>query len=189
MGGVGSTGTILKTTNGGTDWTFQAKDTLPFLNSVYFTDKDNGYAVGYNGSIMKTINGGTLWTLQMSGTTSYFSSVFFTGVNTGYAVGQNGVILKTENGGGYPLEINEKYPISNRIKIYPNPSSDKITIEASKTFSTGHLSILNLNSQEILSQTITKPSTQIDISTFPTGVYFVKLTGEKEVSVGKFIKN
>jgi len=48
--------------------------------------------------------------------------------------------------------------------------------------------ILNINGQEILKQTITKPSTQIDISTFQSGIYFVKLTGERSVTVGKFIK-
>ena len=76
-----------------------------------------------------------------------------------------------------------------QLSIYPNPATASIIIKTSEPFTPGRLCILNLNGQEILQQTISKPSTHIDISAFPTGFYIVKLTGEKEVSVGKFIKN
>ena len=57
-----NTGIILKTNNGGTNWSKQnSRTTLP-LSSVYFLDSDTGYAVGgwYEGNIiLKTTNGGT----------------------------------------------------------------------------------------------------------------------------------
>lgn len=74
------------------------------------------------------------------------------------------------------------------FSIYPNPTSDFITIEISTIQTQIHLSIMNLNCQQLITRQISEPKTQIDISNLPSGVYFVRLTGEKIVQVGKFIK-
>ena len=79
----------------------------------------------------------------------------------------------------------EGIAMSSAMKIHPNPTSTHITIE---TPVESQLSILNLNGQELLMQTTTEPKTIINISTLPNGVYFVRVTGEKIVGVGKFIK-
>ena len=55
---VGDNGTILKTSNGGTNWTAETSGTTNDLTSVYFSDADTGYAVGSSGTILKTNNGG-----------------------------------------------------------------------------------------------------------------------------------
>jgi len=78
-------------------------------------------------------------------------------------------------------EINK----SNTFSIYPNPTSTGITIESSTK---GQLTILNLSGQQFITRQITEPKTQIDISTLPSGVYFVRLMGERTVQIGKFIK-
>jgi photosystem II stability/assembly factor-like uncharacterized protein len=96
---VGESGTILKTTNGGTNWTSQTSGTTEYLWSVYFPDVNTGYIVGFNGTILKTINGGITWTSQTSGTNKHLFSVYFTDANTGYIAGNAGIILKTTNGG------------------------------------------------------------------------------------------
>jgi hypothetical protein len=77
---------------------------------------------------------------------------------------------------------------SSRISIYPNPAHDNITIETSFALSQVQLSISNLNGQQLITSQITLPKTQIDISNLPGGVYFVRLTNDKTVEVGKFIK-
>lgn len=71
------------------------------------------------------------------------------------------------------------------LTIYPNPASITITIE---TTSKGQLSILNLNGNQLLQKEITKPRIQFDISTLPGGVYIVRLTNDKTVEVGKFVR-
>ena len=73
----------------------------------------------------------------------------------------------------------------NHISIYPNPGSVSITISATIK---GRLSLQNLNGQDILKHEITQPTTTIDISTLPGGIYIVKLMGEKTIQVGKFVK-
>ena len=98
---VGDHGTILKTTNGGTLWTFQSSGITYNLKSVFFVGS-TGYAVGDNGTLLKTYDGGSTWNSISSGTINGLTSVFFTDANTGYAVGgslSGGFIINTNDGG------------------------------------------------------------------------------------------
>jgi hypothetical protein len=45
-----------------------------------------------------------------------------------------------------------------------------------------------MNGQQLISRQFTESRTQLDISNLPSGVYFVRMTGEKFVALGKFIK-
>jgi len=184
---VGDHGTILKTTNGGTNWVALLSGTNQWLNSVYFADANTGFAVGGStrSIILKTTNGGNNWVVWSSGTNEWFRSVYFTDTNTGYTVGYNGTILKTTNGGGYPQGVNDLPSISNSIKLYPNPAVNELTVE---TFEKGILSVFNLNGELLLQLKITESTTKIDITTLPKGLYLLKLVGEKDVRTGKFIK-
>lgn len=72
--------------------------------------------------------------------------------------------------------------------LYPNPSFDEICIETSENQNHSELSIINLDGQQIITRQITEPKTQLDISSLPRVVYFVRVTGERAVQVGKFLK-
>jgi len=80
---------------------------------------------------------------------------------------------------------NSEVNLQSAFRLYPNPTSTNITIE---TPAQSQLSILNLHGQELITRQITEPKTQIDISSLPAGVYFVRLTGERTVKVGKIVK-
>ena len=82
--------------------------------------------------------------------------------------------------------INE--PQKSGLSLYPNPASNQVTIETSVTPTQSQLSIMNLSGQQLITSQITEPKIQIDISTLPSGVYFMRLTGERTVKVGKIIK-
>jgi hypothetical protein len=86
------------------------------------------------------------------------------------------------------LGINDLKLQHTSITFYPNPATDKITIETAATLTNSQLSIMNLNGQELMTRQITSPKTQIDISNLPNGVYFVRLTNDKTMDVGKFVK-
>ena len=58
---VGNCGTILKTTNGGTNWVILNPGISADLLSAFFIHADTGYAVGAAGVILKTVNGGADW--------------------------------------------------------------------------------------------------------------------------------
>lgn len=75
------------------------------------------------------------------------------------------------------------------LLIYPNPSNSSITIElptqpSKYTF----LIISNTNGQLLITQSITKPQSDIDISHLPNGIYIVKMRNNKNVMVQKVIK-
>jgi Secretion system C-terminal sorting domain len=76
----------------------------------------------------------------------------------------------------------------SRLSLYPNPATDKITIVSIATPIQSQLSIMNLNGKELTTRQITQPQTQIDISNLPSGVYFVRLTSDRTVEMGKIIK-
>ena len=86
------------------------------------------------------------------------------------------------------MGINDYMVPSKCIVLFPNPSSDFITIETSELPTPSQLSISNLNGEELFTRQITSPKTQLDISSLPSGVYFVRLTCEKKAATGKFIK-
>ena len=96
---VGISGTILRTTNGGTNWISQSSGTIEYLRDVSFSDANIGTVVGSVGTILRTSNGGTNWISQSSGTTEQLWGVSFADANVGTAVGENGTILRTTNGG------------------------------------------------------------------------------------------
>ncbi len=96
---VGTTGTIIRTTNGGTSWTTQNSGVTNQLNCVSFVGTNVGTVGGSGGTILRTTNGGLTWTQQTSGTTNNLRGVYFTDANTGTAVGASGTILRTTNGG------------------------------------------------------------------------------------------
>jgi hypothetical protein len=86
------------------------------------------------------------------------------------------------------LGINDLKLQDTGITIYPNPASDQITVLAPATQAKNQLSIINLNGQEVLTCQIIQPKTQIDISTLPVGVYFIRVANDKTVEVGRFVK-
>lgn len=103
---VGQSGTILKTTNSGTNWSSQSSGTSNHLFGVYFVSANTGWAIGDIGTILKTTNGGTNWVTQTSGTYYQLRQVTFFNASTGYIVGWYGTILRTTNGGTNWVSLN-----------------------------------------------------------------------------------
>jgi photosystem II stability/assembly factor-like uncharacterized protein len=58
----GESAVILNTTDGGTTWAPQSPGVPAALNSIYFKDNSNGFAVGAAGTALKTTDGGASWT-------------------------------------------------------------------------------------------------------------------------------
>ncbi|MDQ3020419.1 MAG: T9SS type A sorting domain-containing protein [Bacteroidota bacterium] len=96
--------TMYKTSNGGVNWSIQARDTI--INSIFstdFVDLNTGYKVGGNSNLIsriyKTTNGGINWIRQTIQTSVTISDVDFIDANRGIVCGMGGLIAKTSNGG------------------------------------------------------------------------------------------
>lgn len=103
---VGANGLIMKTTNGGNNWTIQTSGTKLGLSAVVFFDANTGIIVGSSGgvgiwgTILKTTDGGNTWISRPPATLSgNLTAISFINPNTGWAVGSSGTIIKTINGG------------------------------------------------------------------------------------------
>jgi photosystem II stability/assembly factor-like uncharacterized protein len=120
---VGEFQSVLHTADGGTTWqlinggepppidfskvdqnqrldeNFGSEEEVYTLNSIYFPDSRNGWAVGEMGTIIATSDGGKTWIKQTSGTDHSLMDVEFFDTMLGFAVGLDGTILKTLDGG------------------------------------------------------------------------------------------
>ncbi len=98
----GSDSRIYYTDDGGTNWTEQTHSAIASLNSVFFTDSNNGWIAGDMGTILRTTNGGSDWTPQFTGLNDRLNAIWMLNNDIGWAAGGNyseGIILYTETGG------------------------------------------------------------------------------------------
>ncbi|MBE2227533.1 MAG: T9SS type A sorting domain-containing protein [Ignavibacteria bacterium] len=96
---VGQSGTILRTTNGGTNWATVTSGTNVHLFAVHFINGNTGWVVGDVGVILRTTNGGSSWGNQPTGVGYQLRSVSFINSTTGFAAGWYGTFLRTTNSG------------------------------------------------------------------------------------------
>jgi photosystem II stability/assembly factor-like uncharacterized protein len=119
---VGSAGTIVATTNKGTDWASQTSGTTNQLRGVSFVNENVGWACGLSGTILKTTSGGLNWTVQTSGTSSNeMNSIVFVDVNNGWACGDY-KILRTTNGGNSWLHYDSDFSHEYKSVFFINSS-------------------------------------------------------------------
>jgi len=71
------------------------------------------------------------------------------------------------------------------FNIMPNPANNIMTIECSQS---AVIEITNIQGQLIKILTTTGSKTNIDVSSFPSGVYIVEMKTEKGIEVKKFLK-
>ena len=74
------------------------------------------------------------------------------------------------------------------ISIYPNPASSSITIESINSNENAIAMFYNMQGQLLLSQSLQQLKSEIDISGFSQGMYFIKVKSDKGVAMKKFIK-
>lgn len=91
----GERGSVIKTTNGGRNWSPVANAGTGRNFAVFFTDANTGFVGGGYG-IYRTTNGGSGWIRTLD---SVVYSIYFLNSQTGFACGNNGKIYKTTNGG------------------------------------------------------------------------------------------
>jgi hypothetical protein len=120
--------------------------------------------------------------------TAYYTSLAFSPIGQSYVAFQDWSIEGETTVMYYdaPVGINEIK--GSMVSLYPNPASEIITLEISGESIGSNLSIMSITGQELIACPIIEPKTQLDISTLPNGIYFVRLANDKSIKVGKIIK-
>jgi len=145
-------------------------------NRIVHTLNDSGN--GFWGEIYEAVGGNS----------GLFEAILFPlgcpcGGLSNYCIGSDEECLE-----GFILATNEEI-LNNVIKIYPNPTQSKFTIEISDAFSNIiKLEIRNLIGEKIKALNIKNTKT-IDISYLGKGVYFITIyNNNKLISVKKIVK-
>lgn len=107
--GVGESGSIVKSHDGGQTWEYQQMQEEASFNAISFPDSTTGYiaATGYGKSkIYKSVDGGENWTKifdsippSSGGVLLDFKKIFFVNDTVGYVTGYMTSLYKTTNGG------------------------------------------------------------------------------------------
>jgi hypothetical protein len=71
------------------------------------------------------------------------------------------------------------------VEVFPNPAKDHITIRTNNKCSV--VTIYDVNGKAILSETKNSPKFDINVEQFENGIYFIKITTEKETNYSKII--
>src|SRR3972149_3881386 len=74
---IGAYGTVIKTTDGGKNWTVKMLDPVVSLNGIRFIDENIGFiSCGY-GKLYVTSDGGNDWNLEQTVTNQNLGKIFF----------------------------------------------------------------------------------------------------------------
>jgi photosystem II stability/assembly factor-like uncharacterized protein len=183
---------IYYTSDGGETWETQL-DTLLYpqlgLSSIYFSNNYEGLAYGEGGKIWRTSDGGNNWLNDntYSGSDS-FQKLTFPNKNTKKIIANVymlGEIWMYED----LTSVDENGTITGDMNIFPNPSSDFITIQFSNEelqpfAAVDKVQIFDVYGIEVAQSSLIDGNKTIDVSHLLVGVYFVKV-GER---VEKFVK-
>jgi len=112
---VGTNGTIIKTVDGGDNWSDISIKIPEWLLSLYFFDKNHGFIVGTNSIIISTADGGMSWKYQYLPYKVNFHGIFFSDRNNGWIVGGTpegyGILLKTTDSGTTWIPVITDLPV------------------------------------------------------------------------------
>jgi photosystem II stability/assembly factor-like uncharacterized protein len=178
----GMSGEIFKSIDFGNSWSdiTDLGNSYP-LYSIFFVNPDTGFTVGGDGFstglILQTDNGGVSWDYTVIPSRTY-NSVYFPSETRGYTCGIGGSIRRYDQLVGFPDA--EK----SRGNLYPNPSTGILHI---RTHSAINYKIISSVGDLISSGDLSPTQSIINLSVYPKGIYFVKISQGDKVSTQKII--
>jgi hypothetical protein len=107
--------------------------------------------------------------------------------NMMFVFGDNGVIFKSTNLGGL-VGLNEKNSTNlGEIIVYPNPTNDFIKIDwkDQSKYEVKQLKIVNSIGKEM--QSFDRFQDQIELKSYPRGVYFIQIVSDKGIVSKSFV--
>jgi len=115
-------------------------------------------------------------------------NIYTTGSSTGNGTGTDFTVISLTSGIGIKEVIeNCKLEIEG-FSLYPSPVKSFFTVRLSQTVDRSPIKIFDMAGKVVKEAIITKPSSQIDISDLPDGVYFISVKEGKNKSLLKVVK-
>jgi hypothetical protein len=85
-----------------------------------------------------------------------------------------------------PCLGNEEFDMTS-FSYYPNPTRDIVNISYSKEIT--EIKVFNMLGQQVIDTKVNSTTTQVDLSRFATGTYFIEVTSDEVSKTVKVIKN
>jgi hypothetical protein len=85
-----------------------------------------------------------------------------------------------------PCLGNEEFDMSS-FSYYPNPTRDIVNISYSKEIT--QIKVFNMLGQQLIDTKVNSTTTQVDLSRFATGTYFIEVTSDEVSKTVKVIKD
>ncbi len=153
-------------------------------NDLFFDSVNKMYAAGSRG-IVKSTDMGVSWQNFSAGLDYLKSNDISMDAGILLAATSNGVwwqSITTDS----PEVLNANK--NTQLLIHPNPSSGWIELNCNKDILSAEITIYDILGHQILSKQLEKVNGhKIDLSTMPSGVYFIQLKFQNEISNHKFI--
>lgn len=176
---------LFRTSNAGAAWDTITVSQISEIVDFDFVTENKGHVLSSLGEIYSTQDGGNNWTLEYSanwgiyGPSEFLNSIsFFNNEPAGYVAGYPGLIKKYIFTTGIKESVN-----ANEINIYPNPSTGRFQI-------INHgAEVTNIEIYNAVGDLILKPEIkrEINLSSQPPGIYFIKLHTDKSLETKKVI--
>ncbi len=148
-----------------------------YTNDVQFSYSVNGgsWSDSYDDVMPGTI------VVQNGGTVTFFVSDYFTGTTGDYLLDLS--IARGANVGIHETELTE-------VKVFPNPASDNVWIDAGELQGNCRLSVFNQMGQMVMNQegTATNNPVKVNISALASGIYTVQLKAANIIGKSKIVK-
>ena len=200
---VGNNGKIIRTINGGTNWTFANCSNTDMFYSVScganapFYLNYSWFAVGANGRIFKSTDNGANFYSVTSGVNTSLYEVECVSKDTIYVCGQNGTILRSYNGGGNFTSVqntNNQLPSEFSLEQnYPNPFNPSTKVN----FSVPEQSHVKITVYDALGKSVKilvdeqmsegNYSVSLDAQNLPGGVYFYRMEANEFTQTRKMV--
>jgi hypothetical protein len=176
---------VLKTTNGGLNWTYKTMGIYGIPSTISFrTNSEAWCPMGYLQTFLFTTDNGSTWIQFDTPDSSQIFDLVFLNNKFGIGVGYNGAVVRFDYSSVNINNNNSTPYITNLLQNYPNPFNPTTNIE----FSISGISEIELKIYNILGEEVTtlykgyksegKHLIKFTGNNFPSGIYFYKLSSK-----------
>jgi len=182
--GADSISLILRTTDGGINWTPVHKITNPCLNDICYVNADTAYAVGDYGTVLISVDGGITWNdcLIPDNPEVDLLAVYFKDTHLGAICGKSGKVLFYND--GYYDKIDNVFELG--LSIYPNPFDEFLILSIETEYS--QIDICDLNGRVVLSKLSDRNDVNINTNQLKAGIYELRIYTKNQLSTRKIVK-
>ena len=192
------TGHIYKTINGGTSWTnlSAALPDIPFHCLLVNPNDTSKIFAGSDLGVFYSANSGASWQALNNG---FPDAIMIFDLE--YSPSDNRLVAFTHGHGVYKFDLNQVINTgvkslntsSNNIMLFPDPVKEKLQIRfkfdsgkeiSYDIFDEKGISVYSMNGKSVKKNCITN----IDCSSFASGIYFLKIKTGNVLAVKKFVK-